>query len=101
MQDLWLKELSRVLKPGGVLLLTIYGTVATQILDVREQQRLQADGFIHKRSEKLKGFVPDWYQTSWHSSTYMIDRLEKAFREVRYCPVPDGIQDIVMARKAI
>jgi ubiquinone/menaquinone biosynthesis C-methylase UbiE len=32
MQDAWLAELSRVIKPGGALLLTVYGEAASERL---------------------------------------------------------------------
>lgn len=99
MQDIWLAELSRILKPGGVLLLTIYGTAATQGLDAEDQRMLRDHGFVNKRSQKLKGLVPDWYQTSWHSRKYILDRMSAGFGDVRYRVIPDGLQDVVVARK--
>jgi SAM-dependent methyltransferase len=101
MQDLWLAELNRVLKPGGVLLLTIYGASAIATLDAEEQRTLRTGGFVHKRSQKLKGLVPDWYQTTWHSREYMVERLSAAFEDIRYREVPDGVQDIIVARKIV
>ncbi|MBZ5594526.1 MAG: class I SAM-dependent methyltransferase [Acidobacteriia bacterium] len=99
MQDIWLAELSRILKPGGVLLLTVYGTAATKGLDAEGQRTLRDHGFVHKRSQKLKGLVPDWYQTSWHSREYILDRLSAGFEDVRYRVIPDGLQDVVVATK--
>jgi SAM-dependent methyltransferase len=99
MQDLWLAELRRVLKPGGELLLTIYGASAIASLDEHDRRTLRDHGFVHKRSQKLKGLVPDWYQTSWHSREYMLDRLLAGFENVRYHVVPDGKQDVIVATK--
>jgi SAM-dependent methyltransferase len=99
MQGLWLSELRRILKPGGVLLFTIYGASAIATLDAEDQRVLQTRGFVHKRSQKLKGLVPDWYQTSWHSREYILNRLSADFEDVRYRVVPDGLQDVVIARK--
>lgn len=100
MQDIWFTELRRVLKPGGVLLLTVYGKAAASELDAEEVSMLRSSGFVHKRSPKLKGLVPDWYQTSWHSREYILDRLSAGFEEVRYSVIPDGLQDVVVARKS-
>jgi SAM-dependent methyltransferase len=99
MQDLWLAELNRILKPGGVLLLTIYGASAVATLDAEDRRVLQGGGLVHKRSQKLKGLVPDWYQTTWHSREYMVGRLASAFEDIRYRAVPDGLQDIIAARR--
>jgi SAM-dependent methyltransferase len=100
LQDLWIEELSRILKPGGVLLLTIYGQSATQGLDEEGCRALQSGGLVHRRSQKLKGIVPDWYQTTWHSREYMVKRLSRWFADVRYSVVEDGLQDFVAGRKA-
>jgi SAM-dependent methyltransferase len=100
MQDLWLAELSRVLKPAGVLLLTFHGPSAARNLDVTGQTTLGATGFLHRTSTKLKGMVPDWYQTSWHSPEYIVRRMAIWFDDVFYEPVPDGLQDFVIAKGA-
>jgi len=99
MQDLWLAELARVLKPGGALFLTIYGASAIATLDAEDQLVLRTRGFVHKRSQKLRGLVPDWYQTSWHSQEYMVGRLTTGFENIRYRVVPDGLQDVIVATK--
>ncbi|MBL8294175.1 MAG: class I SAM-dependent methyltransferase [Bryobacterales bacterium] len=100
MQDVWLAELSRILKPRGLLLLTIYGQPAWRELDEEGRQTLQETGFVHRRSEKLRGLVPEWYHTTWHLPQYMIQRLSGSFVDVHYCRVPEGQQDMVVARRA-
>lgn len=99
MQDLWIQELNRILRPGGVLLLTIYGKGATDGLDEEGRRALHVSGFLHRRSQKLRGIVPDWYHTTWHSREYMVERLSRWFGDVRYQVVADGLQDIVAGRK--
>ena len=99
MQDLWLRELMRVLKPGGAILISVHGNAAARDLDMRGIQTLQAKGFLHRRSKKLKGILPDWYQTTWHAEEYIISRVSRWFAEVRYRVIPDGAQDLVMARR--
>jgi SAM-dependent methyltransferase len=100
MQDLWIGELRRILKPGGVLVLTVHGKNAAEGLDDDGQKTLHATGFVHRRSRKLKGLVPDWYQTTWHSREYIVARLSQCFGDVRYYEVPDGWQDVVAGRKS-
>ena len=98
MQDAWLAELRRVLQPGGALLLTVYGATASSGLDSDGKRMLQESGFVHRRSQKLKGLVPDWYQTSWHSREYIVERLAREFEDIRYYVIPDGLQDFVVGR---
>jgi len=100
MQDLWIDELHRILKPGGVLVLTVHGKNATEGLDEDGRRALQAGGLVHSRSGKLKGLLPDWYQTTWHSRGYIVARLSASLEDVRYYEVPDGLQDAVAGRKA-
>jgi len=98
MQDLWLAELSRLLVPGGVVLLTVHSDLAAKVLDDEGLAALGTAGFVHRRSRKLRGIVPDWYHTTFHSPDYIMQRLAPRFEDIRYETVPDGIQAIVMAR---
>jgi len=99
MQDAWLTELKRILKPKGVLLVTIFGRGTTDGLDEEGKKDLKLRGFVHRRSQKLKGLLPDWYQTTWHSREYIVKRLSAVFANVHYFEVADGLQDIVGASK--
>jgi SAM-dependent methyltransferase len=99
MQDAWLGELNRILRPDGVLVLTIFSKNARERLDAEGQRELRAAGFVHRRSQKLKGLVPDWYHTTLHSPEYMMDRLSTSFEMVRYLEVPGGMQDVITAKK--
>jgi len=99
MQDAWLSELARILKPGGVLLLTVFGNAASNRLDQPGRMVLQEQGFVNRRSRKLRGVVPDWYQTTFHSRKYIVTRLSTWFTDIRYSEVPDGRQDVVTARR--
>jgi SAM-dependent methyltransferase len=100
MQDAWLAELARIMKPGGVLILTVYGKTAGEGLNEEGWKMLQSRGFVHQRSQKLKGLVPDWYQTTWHSREYIVNRLSARFEDIRYVVVPDGQQDVVAGEKS-
>jgi SAM-dependent methyltransferase len=100
MQDDWLAELGRILKPGGVLLITVFGEGAREALDPEGRTALATHGFAHRRSRKLRGLLPDWYQTTVHSREYIVNRLAASFKEVRYFEVPDGLQDFIAARKS-
>jgi SAM-dependent methyltransferase len=97
-QDMWFTELRRLLAPDGVLLISVHGEGATKALDPDGLATLQTAGFVHRRSQKLKGILPDWYQTSWHSEHYIVERLSSSFEQVSYHDVPGSSQAIVMAR---
>ncbi len=99
MQDLWIAELARVLRPGRVLMLTVHGLKASAVLGPRDVHKLTTVRFVHKSSMKLKGIQPEWYQTTWHSQAYITNRLSPWAGEIRYEVVPDGSQDFVTLRK--
>jgi SAM-dependent methyltransferase len=98
MQDLWIMELRRVLKPDGVLIFTVHGANAAQVLDETRRTQLATNGLVHVASSKLRGIVPEWYNTTWHSNEYVLRRLSSLFQTVIYEVIPDGAQDLVIAR---
>lgn len=84
----WLKELGRIAKPGGVLLLTVDSSL------VGEQH------FVFQRSYE-DGLFPAWYQNAFHSRDYVIENYGKYFEVMAY--LPKGMndhQDVVVLRKS-
>jgi len=77
MQDAWLSELRRVLRPGGLLIFTVHGGNAVADLKPESRAILRAQGFVHQRSKTLKGIVPDWYNTTWHTREYIISHIKR------------------------
>jgi SAM-dependent methyltransferase len=98
LQDRWLLELKRILKPAGVLVITVHGQNAAKGLGAEGRAMLTAKGLVHRRSKKLNGLLPEWYQTTWHSRKYIVSRLSTSFSDVHYTSVPDGMQDVLVAR---
>ncbi len=97
MQDAWLSEQHRIIKPGGAIVLTIHGRNATRNLAQQDRATLEAVGFLHKTSKKMKGVMPEWYHTTWHSQTYVLNHLSRWFERISYFEVRDGVQDFVVA----
>jgi SAM-dependent methyltransferase len=66
MQFAWLKEINRVLKPGGKAVISTHSFGAPRN---RKEERLIARGFHHggKGAEGL----PEFYQTSYHTREYI------------------------------
>lgn len=103
MQDAWLQEIARMLKPGGLLLATTHGELATSSCTASELAQLQTDGFVFRtaspRRIKLDG-LPAFYQTSFHSRRYVQEHWSKVLDVVSH--VPGGIQqhqDLIVLRR--
>lgn len=97
LQDQWLFELARVVRPGGLMIISVHGANAQASLSARRLRALQEYGFLHEKSDKLLGIVPNDYYTTWHTPSYIVGRLQSHFASVRYVPIPDGMQDYVIA----
>lgn len=99
----WLRELHRVTRPGGVLVLTTHGAYAYGVLSRADRRVLDTDGFIFKSDVsgrlKLDG-LPDFYQTAFHSRAYVERRWAELFRVLAYHERGlAGFQDVVVLER--
>jgi SAM-dependent methyltransferase len=99
----WLRELKRVTKPGGYLLLTVHGEQLFNDIFGAAFERLSKDfndkGFCYFEGEKTEG-LPDFYQTSFHTKDYLFNKWTEFFEIKQF--VAKGIannQDLVLCRK--
>jgi SAM-dependent methyltransferase len=96
-QQAWLRELARALKPGGWLLLSVYGE---HIWKARpEAHDVIESGFLFQTSKKHEGILPDWYHTTFQTRERITANAAQYFAEVRYVPRGFGDHDLVAARK--
>lgn len=95
----WLSELCRVAKTGGLVLLTVHGRESWKSLTANDVDTLNRGNHLFKRSLKLKGILPDWYHTAFHSPEYITRTFEKYCSIVAYIEQGLGYQDVVIVRK--
>lgn len=95
----WLAELRRILRPGGLLLVSVHGVGTLKELRVEEMATLRAQGILFKRSSKLRGIHPDFYHTTFQTKEYVMQTWSTFFEIVSYMELGLGYQDLVVLRR--
>ncbi|MGH9783087.1 MAG: class I SAM-dependent methyltransferase, partial [Terriglobia bacterium] len=96
-QRAWIPELRRVLRPGGLLLITFHSEHVWKTR--REAEEVERQGIVFCVSTKLKGIVPDWYQTTFQTSNHLQKAVSTHLTVIRYCPRGFGDHDAILARR--
>jgi SAM-dependent methyltransferase len=97
-QKRWLPELRRVLKPDGVLLLTVLGRTALQLAGPQLTKRVVEAGVLYLDDGGTSG-LPDWYQSCFHTEEYVRREWSDGFRVQAYLDAAVGqSQDAVVLR---
>jgi SAM-dependent methyltransferase len=97
-QRAWIAELERVLKPGGILLLSVYSENVWRAQP--EAGAVESGEFVFRTSDKLKGILPEWYHTALQSRERVTSLLAGRFSRVSYQERALGDHDAVIAWKA-
>jgi SAM-dependent methyltransferase len=100
-QDVWLRELRRVTRPGGIVLLTVHGPDRVrQDLTPEMRAAVQARGLLHVTSPLQRGIFPEWYQLTYHSREYVMKSFSRFFQVRAYLPLGlNGFQDVVVLER--
>lgn len=99
-QYLWLAELARIVKPGGLVLLSVHGSSSWKTLPSEYVAKIRTNGFLYISENIWKGIFPDWYQTAFHSEEYIRAQFPRFFTVKEY--IPQGISsfhDLVVLKK--
>ena len=105
-QLLWIEELHRLARPGGVLLLTTFGEVAWWgrkfPSDRFVEWRLVRGGFYEGgRNENLAALgIGDYYRNVFVSADYILNTWSRFFEIIDFIPAGIGnLQDLTILRK--
>lgn len=102
LQFAWLRELERVLGPGGIAMLTVMGEeLAAWKLAPDELAAFQRKGYFYKSVQPggLHG-LPDFYQDAYHSRAYVLREWSRYFRPLAYIRNgPMFFQDLAILEK--
>jgi SAM-dependent methyltransferase len=102
-QFVWLDELARLLRPGGVLLASVHGRESwRERLPSWAKAKLEKSGFLYARTNVDAGVHPDWYQVAWHTEAYVRRHWARFFDVRGYLPRGfNNHQDIVVCRSIV
>jgi len=100
-QFAWLRELERVTQSKGYVLLTVHGNYYWDGMLPQDLSELQKTGYLFKDGPRsMRDLFPDWYQTAFHTETYVLSHYSKHFDVLAYIPSGmDHCQDVVVLQK--
>ena len=96
-QRAWLPELSRVLAPEGLLILSFYNESVWRSLGLAGE--VEKSGFLFMTSAKLKGVQPEWYHTAFQTPSRMRELVSGHFALVKIIPSGFGSHDVIVAQR--
>ncbi len=111
-QDAWLSELRRVIRPGGIITLTVAARNAFQMyLDgmpadsphwTTQASKLHTEGLVYIDQDQWTDDFPDFYHTAFHDVPYVFNHWAKFFDVRSYIPRGAlGYQDMVVLQKPL
>jgi ubiquinone/menaquinone biosynthesis C-methylase UbiE len=99
LQWAWLKELRRVLKPGGLLLTTKLNAAAYD-LPADVQREFQAKGFVYWGEAALTDGLPTFYRLAYHTDAFVRREWGRYFEVLRIGSHDlNNTQDSVLLRR--
>lgn len=101
-QDVWLEEVARVLRPGGWFITTTHGDLALSFAQRRSSPTWPDDGFWDASSDPtLDGIAPpDYYRATYQSEAFSGQSLGRYFDVIDYVPAgASSFQDLILLRK--
>lgn len=97
----WLKEFKRIVKPGGVILLTTVShshLIKREDVEVSGKENFLKQGFFFNRTDYWAGHFPSFYQDCYISYSYMERYWCRDFEILGHFPGAMHNQDVTILR---
>jgi SAM-dependent methyltransferase len=98
----WIKEMKRILMPGGLFFASVHGDFATSFTPPHIQEEVERNGISDSSLDpNLDGIAPEgYYRGVYQTRDYTVRELGKYFRVVDYRErVMGNFQDLVILQK--
>ncbi len=97
----WLEELERIVRPGGLVLISVHGPhIAGMKLSGEQLDSIRSEGIFFLCDAFWKLYFPEFYQTCFHTPEYVRKTWSRYFEVALY--IEKGINnwhDLVVLRK--
>jgi len=101
MQFLWLAELKRILKPGGIFIATIRHEHSFPLDQPAARTQWQQEGFYYLKGHHTPG-LPKYYQAAFHTQAYLQTHWSQYFNLLSIQPrAINNHQDAVICEKPV
>lgn len=99
-QGVWLRELRRIVRPGGVLMLSVMGPAIAAGLPEPRRSEFFKNGFLFVHSDVWTGIHAEWYADAYQSEAQVRRAFGEYFNVLAYKPGGmNGHQDLVVMQR--
>jgi SAM-dependent methyltransferase len=96
-QDAWLKELNRVIKPGGLALFSVRSAMDLASLPPPLRAEMEQKGLLFRHDDSVQCDFPEFYHSAYHSPRYIEQHWGAFFAIVGRLPM--GQQDLIVMKR--